>query len=110
MTERWRRPARVLSAEASGEAIVTNDGRIQRNVELVLDRETVERVRLGYLCAKCFEPFPVPWPRRCNVCGAPIARDQREFFHREFTGEVPLGSRTSIEDELARLREYKEEP
>jgi hypothetical protein len=103
--ERWRKPAGVLDIDPSGEVTITSDGRIQRIPTLVLDAETVERMRLGYMCVKCLEPFQVPWPVRCHVCGAPIAREQRAYFEREFAGDVHMGSRVSIEDELASLPE-----
>jgi len=50
--------------------------------------ETVERMRLGYMCCKCLEPFETPWPERCPVCGAPIRSEQAEYFAREFAGEL----------------------
>jgi DNA-directed RNA polymerase subunit RPC12/RpoP len=109
LAERWRKPVKVLQVEHSSEAFITSDGRIQRGVNIVLDGESVERMRLGYVCAKCLEPFEVPWPLRCNVCGAPVASKQREFFEREFSPSVvELGPRTTMAEELERLREYRE--
>lgn len=109
MNERWRKPAEVLAVEPSDEAFITSDGRIQRGVKLTLSPETIERMRLGYMCVKCQEPFQVPWPIRCHVCGAPIASKQREYFHRELApGVVDLGSRVSMRDELAELPERAE--
>lgn len=105
MTERWRKPLGVIHVEHSSEAILTSDGRTMRNPSFVFDAESIERLRLGYACIKCMEPFEVPWPERCPVCGAPVASEQREYFEREFAGETPLGSRVSYADELTRLRD-----
>ena len=110
MFERWRQPLKVLDVEPSNETTITKDGRRQRLPNFIFDNDSKERLRLGYACAKCHEVFPVPWPERCNACGAPIATEQRAYFEREFYGITELGSRVSIEDELARLREYEEEP
>jgi hypothetical protein len=105
MIERWRRPLHVLQVEPSDEAFLTSDGRLQRGVRVTYDRESTERIRLGYACGKCMEPFEIPWPEHCNVCGAPVRERQPEFFAREFAGESHLGSRLSLPEELERLRE-----
>lgn len=106
MIERWRKPVRVLHIEETGEAIVTPDGRIQRMPMIVLDEESKERLRLGYVCVKCFEPFETPWPERCNVCGCRVGSEQREYFAREFEEKIMhLGSRISLDEERERLRE-----
>jgi len=103
--ERWRQPLVVQHVEDSTEAVQMPDGRVMRNPSFVFDPESVERLRLGYACAKCMEPFEQPWPERCHVCGAPIASKQREFFAREYAGTTELGSRHSINDEIERMRE-----
>lgn len=109
MAERWRRPAVVLDIEQSPDtALWLPDGRVQGEVRLTLADETVERMRLGYMCAKCLEPFERAWPKRCHVCGAPIRTKQAEYFAREFLGEELLGGAT-LEDELAGLHERAEE-
>jgi hypothetical protein len=71
----------------------------------VLKPDDVERARLGYLCLKCLEPFEQAWPERCPVCGAPIRREQAAYFAREFGGVLQLGPSTTLEEELARLKE-----
>lgn len=109
MFERWRKPLGVLYVEDSDEATVTPDGRIFRIPNFVFDAESVERLRLGYACVKCMEVFEMPWPERCNACGAPIRREQSAYFEREFAGPVSLGSTHSFEDEFGLLREYEEE-
>jgi len=100
LVERWRKPIEVLNIEQSDEIVVGRDGRIQRAVNLELAPESIERLREGYACLKCFEPFEQAWPARCPVCGAPIARDQRLFFAREYAGVVPAPQRLSVDEEV----------
>jgi predicted RNA-binding Zn-ribbon protein involved in translation (DUF1610 family) len=104
MHERWRKPLKVLSHEPSGEAFIDGNGRIQRGVNLVLDDESVQRLREGYACLKCLAVFERAWPLKCPDCGAPIATEQSKFFAEMYAGEEQLGSRLSINDELERLR------
>lgn len=73
----------------------------------VLSPEDIERARAGYVCLKCLETFERPWPERCSTCGAPIRREQALYFAREFGGVVDLGSRTTIEDEIAGMEERR---
>jgi hypothetical protein len=109
VSERWREPAIPIALEPVDQGIYLPDGRSLSVAAPVLKPADIERARLGYLCLKCLEPFEHAWPERCHVCGAPIRKEQAAYFAREFGGEVQLGPSTSIEDELAALRE-KEEP
>jgi hypothetical protein len=102
---RWARPVVPLAIEPVDQVLVLGDGRRQAEVQLVLSEEDVERMRQGYVCAKCLQVFERPWPERCFACGAPIRTKQAEYFAREYGGEVVLGSRISLADELARLKE-----
>lgn len=109
MRERWRRPPEVLDIGTHPlELVQLPDGRVMRQVELVLAAETIERMRLGQLCGKCLEPFEHAWPERCPVCGAPVREKQAEFFAREYGGLVPIGPSVSLETERLRLREFEE--
>ena len=99
MPERWRRPAEVLDVREVHQGILLPDGRVQGAVELVMSEDTIERMRLGYMCAKCLEPFEQAWPERCPVCGAPIRDKQSEYFENEFAGEAELGSKARLVDE-----------
>ena len=108
MTERWRRPAEVLDIQQIHQAIWLPGGRMQGAVQLTLSADTIERMRTGYMCAKCLEPLRDPWPERCPLCGAPIRTEQAEYFAREFGGEVHMGPRTSWDDEIERMHEEVE--
>jgi len=95
-----------LAIDASEhEAIVTADGRVMRQPVLTLSVEDTDRLRSGYVCIKCFEPFEQAWPERCPVCGAPVRREQARYFAQEFGGAAALGSPVSLLDELAHLAE-----
>lgn len=89
--ERWRRPAEVLAIEEEEQGIWLPDGRVQGAVRLIVSEDTLERMRSGYLCLKCLEPFEHAWPERCHVCGAPVRDKQAEYFAKEFGGEEQLG-------------------
>jgi hypothetical protein len=108
LRERWNRPVEVIDIEwTSDQAIWLPDGRVQRAPVFTLTEDSIERIRLGYVCAKCFQVFERAWPERCHFCGAPIRTKQAEFFAKEFGGEEDL-SPTSIDDEVARMHEQVE--
>ena len=105
-SERWRRPARVLDIQQSPtQGLWLPDGRVQGEVEIAFDPETIERMRAGYMCVKCLEPFEHSWPERCPVCGSPVREKQAEHFAREYAGEQLLGPRRSLQEEIDSLPE-----
>jgi len=108
LAERWRRPANVIEIEQTNQGLWLPDGRVQGQVILHMSPGTVERIRLGYMCVKCLEPFPVAWPRLCHVCGCRVRTEQAEYFAREFGGEVHVGPSTSIDEEVERMHEEVE--
>jgi hypothetical protein len=106
--ERWRRPVVPLAIEQqSDQGLWLPDGRVLGGVSLTLASGDVERVRAGYVCAKCLEPFEQAWPERCHVCGAPVRREQASFFAREYGGEQRLGPSVALADEIERLPEER---
>jgi DNA-directed RNA polymerase subunit RPC12/RpoP len=107
--ERWRRPVVPLGVEHQPtQVIYLPDGRRLGDVVFVLSEEDRERLRLGYVCIKCFEPFEHAWPERCPVCGAPIRTKQAEFFAQEAVSKpVHLGPSTTLADERAGLEERR---
>lgn len=108
MRERWRKPAEVLDIEQIHEGVWLPDGRVQGAVRLTLSEDTVERMRLGYMCVKCLEPFEHAWPERCNVCGAPIRDKQAEYFAKQYGGATKLGPTEPLDDGGIRERAAKE--
>jgi hypothetical protein len=108
MEERWRRPLNVIDVEHHpSEGIWLPDGRVQGQVRIIYDRESTERIRSGYACAKCMQVFEHAWPVRCDVCGAPIRERQAEYFAKEFD-TVETGPKTSLREELETIRERAE--
>lgn len=109
MAERWRKPVVPLDVDNSpDQGIWLPDGRVQGEALLTLKPEDIERMRAGYICAKCLEVFEHAWPERCHVCGAPIRTEQASYFAREFAPKlVQLGPKTSMADELAGLDERR---
>lgn len=109
MSERWRQPVVPLAIEQHpSQVIELPDGRQLGDAMIVLSEADKERMRLGYVCAKCFEPFERSWPERCPVCGAPIRREQAAFFAQEaLTRPIHLGPTTTLEEERAGLEERR---
>lgn len=106
MAERWRKPVVPLAVEThDSEGILLPDGRVHRQAVLALRPEDIDRMRAGYVCVKCLEPFEQAWPERCPVCGAPIRREQAAYFARELGEAMQLGSSVSLADELDALPE-----
>jgi hypothetical protein len=89
--ERWRKPAEVLAVEETHQGIWLPDGRVQGVPKFVFSDETADRMRSGYMCANCQEPFEQPWPERCHVCHVSVRKGQAEFFAREFGGTERVG-------------------
>lgn len=109
MAERWRKPVIPLHIEAHPTQVIDlSDGRQLGDAVIVLSEEDKERMRLGYVCVKCFEPFERAWPERCPVCGAPIRKEQAAFFAQEaLATPMHLGPTTTLEDERAGLEERR---
>jgi hypothetical protein len=107
--ERWRKPLTVIAIEPhESEGIWLPDGRVQRQQRVTYDRESTERIRQGWACAKCQEVFPEAWPEQCPACGAPIRARQAEYFAREFELEL-VPARSSLEQEIEGIRERAED-
>ena len=106
--ERWRRPARILGVEEDRSFVEDErDGRTFGGIRMTVDAETMERLRVGRLCAKCLEPQEEGFPERCPLCGFHIRQDQREWFETYYRGIELVGSRLDLDDELERLKEER---
>ena len=107
MTERWRKPAEVVGEiePDPNKAIQLVDGRIQREPMIPFSAETVDRLRSGWLCMKCVEPFERAWPIKCPVCGAPVRTEQARYFAMRYAGEIRIGPHTTLEEERAGIAE-----
>jgi hypothetical protein len=111
-------PVQILdAAPASGSTTVSfGDERVMLDVNIALPEEDVERIRTGYVCIRCLEPQPHPFPTVCQSklpdgtlwCKFPIGAKQLEEFAIMFKGTVKLGSSINVADEIERLREFDE--
>ena len=103
--ERWQKPLTVINVEPGDDYQLDSDGSISRSTKITYSRESTERIRLGYACARCLEVFEIAWPVACTTCGAPIRERQLEYFEREYGGVINL-SPTSWDDEIAAIEEH----
>jgi len=104
--ERWRKPPVILGIEEDpGFVTDEEDGRTFGGLRITTDAETTERIRLGYICARCFQVHEEPYPEQCSLCRFPMRSSQGEWFRRMFRGVEVVGSSLSLNDELERLKE-----
>lgn len=85
-----------------------SDGTWRSSPRIILSEEDVGRMRAGYVCAKCWEPHRVAFPRVCSVCKFPMADRQGEYLAKAYQGNVRMGPSSSLEDELAAIEELEE--
>ena len=117
MSERWRKPAVILDAVISVALVQMPSGEIMHDAKIAVDDETLERMRQGYVCANCLEPFEEPFPEVCHALKLPDGtvvgcyyrvkdRQLHDLAHRhESAAEVQIGKSFAWYDEAERLRE-----
>jgi hypothetical protein len=88
--------------------MVMPDGRRMHKTNIGHTRETIEAMRAGYVCVKCFERFAVPFPDECSVCRFPMRDHQMEEFAKDFRGETRFGPSTSLDEERGIMNEMRE--
>lgn len=109
MTERWRKPVKILELIPNPGETVHIAGRTYAGTEFLLeDEEDFERIKQGYVCMQCMEPHEQPFPERCIVCGFAMRAEQADRLVDSYQGEKRVGARMSLEDELARMAEDNE--
>jgi hypothetical protein len=90
------------------QGIYLPDGRQLGDAMLILSEEDHDRIRQGYVCIKCLEPFEQAWPEHCPVCGCPVRSGQAAFFAQEaLTRPIHLGPTTTLEEERAGIEERR---
>lgn len=105
MSDRTLKPAKIISAENDPARLVLEDGRIRHDVLLTVDAETLERMSQGWICAYCTEPLARAFPQECNFCRFPVADQQTDYLTRRYVGEVRIGSKIKLADEVERMNE-----
>ncbi len=108
MTERWRKPVRIDSIQPSGDVVLIGDRLVQEEEVILADPQDLVRMRQGYVCPNCFEPFETPYPERCVVCGLNVRQAASQFLEQHYQGETFLGPRESYDDEIASMQERSE--
>jgi len=95
----------TLDTEA---VMVMPDGRRMQKTNIGHTRETIEAMRAGYVCVKCFERFASPFPDECSVCHFPMREHQAEEFAKDFRGETRFGPSTTLDEERGIMNEMRE--
>lgn len=108
--ERWRQPIKVYSVETDTEAYNTEMGpdgeqHLVRATKWVVDQEGLSRIKLGYACLNCLEPFERPFPERCPLCNYEVAEHQLEDLAGADRGEEHVGPLTTLDEERERMIE-----
>lgn len=109
MTERWRRPLIPVRVEHDTEAYdVKPNGEVMRAINWTLRKEDIERIRLGYACLNCLEPFETP--RRLGTC--PVCQYNLDGtlydLEQNDRGGVHVGPATTLQEEQERVAEESE--
>lgn len=103
---RWRMPIRPILVENTNEGAVTFDGNVFRApYNATFHTYDIGRLKHGYGCLRCWQPFEAPFPAACNVCGYGVAEHQVRDLEQEFQGEKWVGPTTSLADEFERMIE-----
>lgn len=108
--ERWRRPIKVYAVSEDTEAYDTEIGPngveyLVRATKWTVDQEGMARLRLGYACLKCLEPFEVPFPEQCPLCSYTVRENQTHDLEANDRGGEHVGPATTLEDERERMIE-----
>lgn len=92
-----------------GKVVVMADGREMTEATVTLSPAGEAMMKQGYLCGRCLQDFAKiglgAFPEECPVCHFPVRELQAEQLRRQDVGEVELGSRLSLSDEMSRLGE-----
>lgn len=99
----WRTPIIPVAVEHDTEAYDVVDGQVRRAVKWVLRPEDVDRIRTGYSCLNCLEPFETEHLRgNCPVCGYHLA-DTVHDLERVDRGGTHVGPATTLDEERERM-------
>lgn len=94
--------------EAAGLVLIREDGQVRGAIEIGLNEDDINRIRAGYICAKCYEDLDTPFPDECPVCHFPMAEKQSELFAKRFQGDRWVGPQTTDDEERAIMMEMRE--
>lgn len=108
VSERWRRPVKVYAVSEDVEAYDTEIGpngveHLVRATKFVVDDEGMARLKLGYACLRCMEPFENPFPERCPLCSYAVRENQAHDLEGSDRGGTHVGPATTLEEERERM-------
>jgi hypothetical protein len=107
MIERWAIPVIPLGVEEAGKSLQIGSRRYDAPC-YILKPDDVDRVRLGWVCIICLEQHPEPYPEQCSHCGFPMRGYQDTVFEKLYGGEVHVGPRTTLAEEMEIAQEIVE--
>lgn len=84
--ERWRKPVIPDAVADLPEDVSFEAGRPTQELRVRHSPETIARMKLGYVCVRCWEPHEEAFPVRCSVCQFPMRAEQAAEFHSNFVG------------------------
>lgn len=85
-----------------------NTGRLMIDATRVIPTEHRHQIQSGYRCIECLEPFDVPWPDHCDVCGFEVRKRQMLRAVHEFEGNTHVGPGKPIREYLADMDARRE--
>lgn len=102
MTERWRKPIVPAYVEHDIEAYDVIEGHIVRALKWTLTPDDLNRIKQGYACLNCMEPFEEPRTRGlCPLCRYNLADTLIDLYRQDRGGEH-VGPLTTLEEERER--------
>jgi hypothetical protein len=100
----------ILDVEPNPDGLdyITPDGRKMLDARITVSPDGEEMLRQGYMCGNCFEDLrPVgAFPEKCPVCNFPVRELQAQQYERQHVGEVVMGSRLRLSDELEKMKDH----
>ena len=105
---RWRKPVKPMAVKDADSWATAELGRPTLDYSVRFSPDDVERIRLGYVCIRCWEPHEAAFPDRCFVCGLPMKDEQPALFQKTFKGEERDPKAVSIEKGLDRVDDTHE--
>lgn len=100
---------KIVAVEPDAESFMVMGGRTYSGVNVSVNKETLDAMIAGYVCAKCFEPQEEAFPEVCSMpgCGMAIRDRQLPMLRELYKGERWIGSREALADELERMPQHK---
>lgn len=106
--QRWKKPVKPLAVKDTYEWATADLGRPTLDFTARFHPDDIDRIRLGYVCIRCWEPHESPMPEACSLCGYPMRAEQSVQFEKSFRGVERDPRAELIEKELDRVDDKHE--